>query len=173
METNNTDTRKEAIEWWSKLNTITEKVAILNRFGFDQKRTTASLTGREIEAIYKAEHPSPTAAIEGIKEEGKGWTKGEWRKDGKFITANFNDGNGGTAWLDIIECKVLPSNCMSGTKEAEANAQRIVMAVNGWDGLHEFVTRLASIKLPNGTVNGDYINTISNEAKELLNNLKP
>lgn len=124
---------------------------------------------------YTAE-PSPTAAIEGIKEESKGeFTGGKWESHhykGKDVFIIYgNDKNGSLQSIADIKYTTVDGllNVMQGEKEAEANAQRIAMAVNGWDGLVSVLKDIVShFDNGHGFTHPHHIK----QAKELLNNLK-
>jgi len=53
-------TRRQALEWWSKLPKDTRQQSKLNLcwIYFDIGRNPSSLTGREIEKIWRKEHPN-------------------------------------------------------------------------------------------------------------------
>lgn len=59
-------TMQKAIEWWGELKTLSEKCPLLNKYGFDVKRPTASITKDEIFNIYLSEHPE-----QAVKEESQ------------------------------------------------------------------------------------------------------
>jgi len=122
METNNTDTRKAALLWW---DTISEfgKYALCQQYFMGIAPST--LMDKSIEAMYHYEHPSPTAAIEGKKEEAGEFTVGKMYK-GSVLVENESQ----------VLCRLFAHDYNSD-EETEKSAKRIVMAVNGWDKLTE------------------------------------
>jgi len=47
--------RQRAMLWWNNLR-LTERVIEMNKFGVEPYRSSESLTGREIQAIYESLH---------------------------------------------------------------------------------------------------------------------
>ena len=47
--------RQRALSWWNDL-LLTERVVEMNKYGIEAYRSSSSLTGREIQAIYESMH---------------------------------------------------------------------------------------------------------------------
>ena len=54
MKTKATSTREQALEWWNNLSPYDEQHSLREKY-FGNDRMTSSLTGREIEEIWRAE----------------------------------------------------------------------------------------------------------------------
>lgn len=52
MKMEDTKTRKIAMNWWNSL-LLTERVIEMNNYGIESYRSSSSLTGREIELIWR------------------------------------------------------------------------------------------------------------------------
>ncbi len=161
-------TRELAQIWWDELNGnqredyLVKYECLNNDFSFN---TT-------VHNIYKAEHPQPLKEVTPSPVCIEGGYK-KWEVDSEFATRVR------TSQFTYVEQTIEMDKCHSihdydaFTKfgGAEETAKRIVKAVNGWDELHNFISRISSIKVPNGMVNGDKINLIVDEAKAILNNI--
>jgi len=112
-----TDNSIAAIKWWNGLSDD-------EKYHFSCKHFLGipinTLMDKSIEAMYlyehQAEHPS-------TKEAGNGMVGGEWYANGTLVQTNYDND-----WHNIALC------CYS---DGEANAQRIVQCVNGYDKLKE------------------------------------
>jgi len=160
----NTDIRKEAIKWWHTQNRYDKCLYFIT---FKEKHFTPAnnemqLTGREIENIYKAEHPSLTT--ENKKEDDSlrmayqsadqqdwenktgtytpekeltnlsvGHTVGEWSADGLHLRVNGKI----VGQMHLMSFQHDTRGRAIPDKEGEANALRIVTCVNGWDKLQD------------------------------------
>lgn len=63
-------TREQAMQWWNNLK-LTEKVVVMNRSGIEYYRSSDSLTGSEIEKIWRKETKTENIYLNRLKEQYK------------------------------------------------------------------------------------------------------
>lgn len=178
MNTNNTDTGKDALLWWNGLDERQKIGAIATEFKitFNKARELwdywqGGLTDAKIKEIYTTcnalANPSPTAAIEGVKEDG-----------GKL---SYTVKNTGSLGIDIFEEGNTHPIFFTASNHPKsiANAERIVMAVNGWDEMvkENEILKEALQKIDAATyahkewTEMHRVNHIAKEALKQINNL--
>jgi len=183
MKTNNTNTDtqlQDALNWWKALSIeqCKKMFAKYPEFGYDKegvgKIYVQEMLKQSFVNMAKKEVPTPTEI-----EVAGSMVGGEWKV--KFDEQEFLPQGEKHTYIDSIVdnegneiCSFLTSHHgqIEDFAKYEAIALRIVQCVNGYDKMMDFINRMASIKLPNGTVNGDYINHIVDEAKALINTIE-
>ena len=130
MKSNNTDTRKDALAYWEELPNLT-KVNLIDKYAYmiiGYPRDFKSLTGREIETIYKAEHPPVPTTVEEDKEVDllEGITQGKWEVSGNLYGDEYSCVIIGGEHKGIIARTSY--NPYINIDESEANARLIASA---------------------------------------------